>query len=67
MKNEAEYLIILQKVCEKLNRPVDNEPSAGNAGVSGKQVRTCPASERGKEKKQQVGPALRLLAGRQTV
>jgi len=47
MKNEAEYLIILQKVCEKLNRPVDNEPSAGNAGVSGKQVRTCPASERG--------------------
>jgi hypothetical protein len=41
-----------------------NEPSAGNAGVFWKRAFTKPTNHEGKKKKQQVNPALRLLAGR---
>ena len=41
-----------------------NEPSADNAGGFRRQAFTKPANDGGKEKKQQVNPALRLPAGR---
>jgi len=41
-----------------------NEPSADNAGDFRKRAFTEPVKDGGKEKKQQVKPALRLPAGR---
>ena len=45
-------------------KPAHNEPSAVNAGGFRSRAFTKPVNDRGKEKKQQVKPALRLPAER---
>ena len=46
-----------------MNETGPNEPSADNAGGFRRLAFTKPAKNGGKEKKQQVNPALRLPAG----
>jgi len=46
------------------NATLPNEPSADNAGGFRRLAFTKPINDKGKERKQQVKPALRLPAGR---